>query len=168
MLVEQFSTLARYNRWMNQKLEVICSGMTEEERKRDRGAPFGSIHGIWNHILLADRVWLGRFQGEPYHFKTLGDDLYPDWAEFQAQRAQTDTAIDIFVSGLTLHMLQEPLTYVSAVNPQERTYPLWVVVTHFFQHQTHHRGQITTLIEQAGKDCGVTDLVMMPGTQLEL
>lgn len=116
--------------------------------------------------MLADKIWLARCGATTFSFQSLGDELYRDWEEFVAQRAQTDTAIDVFVSGLTPHLLQEPLTYLSAVNPQQRTYPLWIVVTHLFNHQAHHRGQITTMIEQAGYDCGVTDLLLLPGTQI--
>ena len=60
-------TMARYNRWMNQKVYDGCAGLADEDRKRDMGAFFKSIHGTLNHILLADRIWMGRFTGEPPH-----------------------------------------------------------------------------------------------------
>ena len=46
---------------------------------------------------------------------------------------------------------------------QQKTMPRWLTMTHFFNHQTHHRGQITDLISRLGYDFGVTDLPWMPG-----
>jgi uncharacterized damage-inducible protein DinB len=40
-----------------------------------------------------------------------------------------------------------------------REHPAWIALTHFFNHQAHHRGQVTTLLMQAGVDPGVTDLI---------
>jgi uncharacterized damage-inducible protein DinB len=66
MKLETITTMARYNRWMNERLYECCSRLPDEARKRDMGAFFKSIHGTLNHLLLADRVWLGRFTGKPF------------------------------------------------------------------------------------------------------
>ena len=97
-----YPTLARYNRWMNDKLLAACAQLSDAERKRDLQAPFRSIHGLWNHILLADHIWLGRFDGEPFQFQTLADELCSDFDELRAERAKTDDAIAAFAAGLTL------------------------------------------------------------------
>jgi uncharacterized damage-inducible protein DinB len=70
------------------------------------------------------------------------------------------------VETLSPALLAETLTYTSVVNPQKRSYPMWVALAHFFNHQTHHRGQLTTLLSQSGIEPGVTDLVWLPGLQL--
>jgi uncharacterized damage-inducible protein DinB len=154
---------AQYNRWMNEKLLAGCAELSDDERKLDRNAPFKSIHGIWNHILLADRIWLGRFLGEPYSFKTLGDEVCADFAELRAELAKADDAIEAFAEGLTDEKLASIFEFTPVVNPVTLRLPLWLVVTHMFNHQTHHRGQITALMEQAGLDCGVTDILRLPG-----
>ena len=59
--------MARYNRWMNERLYALCAGLDDDERKRDRGAFFGSIHGTLNHLLWGDRMWLGRFTRRAVH-----------------------------------------------------------------------------------------------------
>jgi hypothetical protein len=53
---EYCQLMARYNRWMNERLYATCSAMQDVERKRDRGAFFGSIHGTLNHLLWGDRM----------------------------------------------------------------------------------------------------------------
>lgn len=173
MLAEQYRALARYNRWMNDRLYALCAPIPDEQRKRDRGAFFRSIHGTLNHILLADRAWLGRFTRDPAVAESrdadgkvmaltgkLDQELYADFATLRAERAQTDAAIERWVATLTEERLKANLTYrTSKGTPYE--HPLWQAVTHFFNHQTHHRGQLTTLLMQLGHDPGVTDLVVL-------
>ena len=155
-------TLAAYNRWMNERLYALCAELPEVERKRDRGAFFRSIHGTLNHLLLGDRVWLGRFLGRPFTVRSLDQELFADFAELRAEREQTDREIDAWVAALEPSHFEGTLHYTSLVNPAPRSLPFWVAVTHFFNHQTHHRGQLTTLLMQAGIDPGVTDLLWLP------
>jgi uncharacterized damage-inducible protein DinB len=161
MTTEYFRRMARYNRWMNEKLYEVCAAMSDEERKRDRGAPFHSMHGVLNHLLLADRVWLGRFNDQPFVVSSLGQELYSDFEELRRERILTDDAIDEWIATLTEGILAAPFTFTSITNSIRRTMPFWQAGQHFFNHQTHHRGQLTALIEQAGYDCGVTDLLVL-------
>ncbi|MFN3650342.1 MAG: DinB family protein [Armatimonadota bacterium] len=160
---EQCRLMSRYNRWMNERFYDLCAALSEEDRKADRGAPFRSIHGTLNHLLLADRVWLGRFLDDPFRVESLSQELYADFDELRAARKETDDRIDAWVAGLTPERLAGPLRYVGIVVPEPRTLPLWFAASHFFNHQTHHRGQLSTLLEQAGCDIGVTDLLVVPG-----
>lgn len=160
-------TMAAYNRWMNDRLYDCCARLTDEERKRDVGAFFKSIHGTLNHQLLGDRVWLGRFTGTPFAMKSLDQELYSDFTELRAERVSTDTAILDWASSLTEAHFAGELSYTSVVNPKPRRYPFWFAVAHFFNHQTHHRGQLTTLLSQRGIDPGVTDLIWLPQWQGE-
>jgi uncharacterized damage-inducible protein DinB len=155
-------TLAAYNRWMNRRLYECCAALPDAERKRDAGAFFKSIHGTLNHLLLADRIWLGRFFGEPFPARSLDQELYADFGELRAQREITDGVIAAWTDTLAEAALAADLAYTSMANPQPRRHPLWFAVAHFFNHQTHHRGQLTTLLVQRGIDPGVTDLIWLP------
>jgi uncharacterized damage-inducible protein DinB len=158
---------ARYNRWMNEKLYGVAATLSDEARKRDVGAFFKSIHGTFNHLLVADRIWLARFTGAtlpdgllgPSGIRSLDQELYADFGDLRRERALTDDELSAWVSGLTEERLAAPLVYMRL--GQEQTCPLWWVVAHVFNHQTHHRGQITTLLTQQGCDPGVTDLFAM-------
>lgn len=154
-------TLARYNAWMNERLYECCARLTDAERKEDVGAFFKSIHGTLNHLLLADRVWMSRFTGTQFKAATLADELYADFDELRAQRETTDRDISRWAKAMTDADLEGELTYMSMVDPAPRRYPMGTVVTHFFNHQTHHRGQLTTLLSQRGIDPGVTDLIWL-------
>jgi uncharacterized damage-inducible protein DinB len=163
--LEYAKTLADYNRWMNDRIYAACAKLSDEQRKRDAGAFFKSIHGTLNHILLGDRVWLGRFIGVPFLFRSLDQELYAEFAGLRAQRSKTDEDIIAWVNSLSGLAFEGQMSYTSVVNPQLRTYPFWLAVTHLFNHQTHHRGQVTTLLMQNGVDPGVTDLIWLPGAQ---
>ena len=155
-------TMAAYNRWMNERLYALCAGLSDVERKRDRGAFFRSIHGTLNHVLLGDRLWLGRFRGVPFAVRSLDQELYADFAELREERERTDGEIGAWTASLTAADFDGTLHYTSFVNPAPRSFPFWAAAAHFFNHQTHHRGQLTTLLSQAGVDPGVTDLVWLP------
>ena len=161
-------TMARYNRWMNERLYEHCGTLSDRDRKDDRGAFFKSIHGILNHILLGDRLWLSRFLGRDFQIESLSQELYADFADLTRPRRITDQEILDWVATLTPAQLTKDLAYTSFVNPERRSYPMWVAVLHFFNHQTHHRGQLTTLLSQFGIDPGVTDLIWLPDLQLPI
>lgn len=154
-------TMARYNAWMNDRLYECCARLTDGERKENAGAFFKSIHGTLNHLLLGDRIWMGRFTGKPILVQSLAQELYSDFEALRAARGETDAAITGWVASLTQQDLDGELAYTSIVNPQPRKCALWFAVAHFFNHQTHHRGQLTTLLSQRGIDPGVTDLLWL-------
>ena len=95
-----FRMLAGYNRWMNERLYSLCAELSDGERKRDRKAFFRSIHGSLNHVLLADRSWLGRFTGTEFPIRSLDQELYADFEDLRRERAVTDAAIEEFCTGL--------------------------------------------------------------------
>lgn len=165
--LEYCRTMARYNRWMNEKLYAVCAELSDAERRRDRGAFFASVHGTLNHLLAGDRLWLGRFTDQPFALESLDQELYTDFEELRRERARTDDDIDAWIGRLTEDALAGTLTYQSFVDPQQLTFPLWKPLVHFFNHQTHHRGQLTTLLSQAGRDPGVTDLIWLPEPEQE-
>ncbi|WP_448514089.1 DinB family protein [Parathermosynechococcus lividus] len=157
--------MARYNRWMNETIYECSSGLSDEVRKRDMGAFFKSIHGTLNHLLLADRVWMGRFTGQPFHVTSLDQELYTDFEVLRSEREAEDQLIIEWVASLSPQDLGNDLVYTSIVNPEPRRYPLWFALAHFFNHQTHHRGQVTTLLTQLGVKVGVTDLIWLPSEE---
>jgi len=172
MLLKHYEAMARYNHWMNAKLYGICGELSDEERKRDMGAFFGSIHRTLNHILLADHAWMRRFtadpevfrfrdaHGEPIEIRSLDQEVYSDFGMLRSVRRKTDNQVQVWVEGLTEDDLSAPLRYKTSTG-EEHEHPTWWAVSHFFNHQTHHRGQVTTLLKQQGIDPGVTDLAAM-------
>ena len=171
--IDNYRFLARYNRWFNQRLYAACEQLSDEDRKRDRGAFFGSIHHTLTHLVLADRMWLHRFARQETAFEALDaaalalpagadytSDLHPDWQDLKRTRESLDLAIEAWLAEMRPAFLRTPMRYANTKGVQ-REHPAWQALTHFFNHQTHHRGQVTTLLAQAGIDPGVTDLIAL-------
>jgi uncharacterized damage-inducible protein DinB len=159
---EYCQTMAAYNGWMNRKLYEAAARLPDEERRADRGAFFGSIHSTLNHILWGDRVWLSRINGGSYPVGAIGVDLYDAFAELLDARRAMDDEISSWAATVDNAALAGTLTWFSGVAQRELSRPRWLCVTQMFNHQTHHRGQVTTLLKQAGIDPGVTDLPLAP------
>jgi len=172
-LRENYRFLARYNRWMNQKLVSAASQLSPQERSVDRGAFFGSVHGTFNHLVWGDRLWLTRFadQGVPFASLSLdalrlpagashGTVLHSQWEDLVGARSTLDAAIEAWCEEMPADFPSRTMRYANTQGVQ-REHPMWQALTHFFNHQTHHRGQLTTLLMQAGVDPGVTDLIAL-------
>ncbi|MGI0492729.1 DinB family protein [Alkalinema pantanalense CENA528] len=157
-----YTTMAEYNQWMNQKIYSACESISDSDRNADRGVFFKSIHGTLDHILWGDRMWLSRLAEAAPPTVKLGELLYPNFADLQEQRRLTDRTILAWASCLTPEWLNSTVAWRSAIDGQVRSHTVWILVTHFFNHQTHHRGQVTTLLTQLGHDIGSTDLPWMP------
>lgn len=163
--LELFRIQAQYNKWMNDHFYLLCDSIADEKRKRDMGAFFKSIHGTLNHLLLGDRLWMSRFQNTIFEIESLDQELYSDYEELKKQRVITDRNINDYVDGLTDDVINQPISFVSKVKKTQHTFILRDCLLHFFYHQTHHRGQLSTLISQLGIDIGVTDMMWMPGIE---
>jgi uncharacterized damage-inducible protein DinB len=154
-----YTAIASYNQWMNQKLYAVCADIPDVDRQADRGAFFKSIDGTLNHILVGDLIWLGRFTQRPFVAK-LNEQLYNDFSELRAERVRLDATIVDWAQTLAPDWLNTDFNYTNS-SGVTRTLPNWLLVTHMFNHQTHHRGQLTTLLNQMGYAVGVTDLPAM-------
>lgn len=156
-------TLARYNQWMNRRLYALCAGLPDTERKRDRGAFFGSIHATLDHLLYGDLALLSRLSGDPPQQPRLGETIHEEFETLRAERERVDARLLAWSAGLTPEWLEARHRFVSQTDGVERILPHWVLVAHLFNHQAHHRGQLTTLLSQLGYDVGETDLHKLPG-----
>ncbi|HEY0974596.1 MAG TPA: DinB family protein [Solimonas sp.] len=154
--------LAAYNRWMNGKVYTAAAQLTDAQRKEDRGAFFKSIHATLNHLLCADQIWLRRFTGRPLDGLSLTTPQYEDFAAMRVRRDEVDAELAVWVETLTAEWLAADFSFHSQAANRRFQQPAWVLVTHLFQHQAHHRGQTTTLLSQFGLDVGPTDLPAMP------
>ena len=157
MTTHLYRSLARYNSLANERLYSACSDLSDRQRREDRAAFFSSIHGTLNHILLGDRIWLQRFAGGTAPSTGLDTILYQDFAELEAAREAEDRAIEAMVAGLEPGFEHRRIRYK---NNQGLWYedPMDLLLLHFFNHQTHHRGQVHDMICQIGVEPPVLDL----------
>lgn len=157
------TTMARYNLWQNASLYGAADTLTDEARKFDRGAFFRSIHGTFCHLLWADQTWLSRFAGmpKPAAPNRESSTMIEDWQELMAARRAFDATILQWAEGLSPDWLSGNVTWFSGLNGREMTMQAPVLVMHFFNHQTHHRGQAHAMLTAAGAKPDDTDLMLV-------
>lgn len=149
-MIGHFPMFARYNEWANRRLYERAAELSDDSYRADRGAFFGSVHGTLNHLLVGDRIWMHRFTGEGPTYPNLDLVLHDDLAALRKAREQEDQRILQWVDGLDAEKLAGRFTYRTVVNPKEITQPLAPALAHFFNHQTHHRGQVHALLTAIG------------------
>ena len=168
----RMTLLASYNQWMNRRLYDAAATLPDDALAEDRGAFFGSVIGTLNHLVVADTIWLKRFASAADASSVLAalDDTpmptaldavpYPALPALRARREWLDALILRWVDTLTPAQVASRLTYTNTKGAMF-TRSVEGLLTHLFNHQTHHRGQATTLLSQAGVDVGVTDLLAL-------
>ncbi|MDR6675100.1 DinB family protein [Xanthomonas sp. 1678] len=177
--LESLQLLARYNQWMNERLYAAAATLPEHAIAQPRGAFFGSMLGTLNHLVVADTLWLQRFAMHPAQYPALTaiateptpttlDALQaPTLAALQARRQALDATIATWMKQVGPVDLDVVLHYRNTRGDAHHR-RFGDLLLHFFNHQTHHRGQATTLLSQAGVDMGATDLlVLIPQMEVE-
>jgi uncharacterized damage-inducible protein DinB len=145
--LDVFRTLARYNRVANERLYEQCGKLELAEYRRERPGSFGSIHALLNHTLLGDRIWMSRFAGGGSTTPPLNTTLFETFAELQAARIEEDAGIESFFEKVDDGFVTRSLHYRNSLG-QDCEGSLPHAVLHFFNHQTHHRGQVHVMLSQ--------------------
>lgn len=156
--------MARYSAWQNGAQLRLVGTLPEEELTRDRRAFWGSILGTLNHLLWADRIWLHRLAGLPRPETALPDSarFLPDAAAWADGRARADADLTAWAEDLSPSDLDGDLSWNSPAAGRMLSKPRSVLVTHLFNHGTHHRGQVHAMLTAAGARPEATDLPFMP------
>lgn len=142
----RYQMFAAYNTWCNERLYDAAAKVADADYRADRGAFFKSLHGTLNHLLVADRIWMKRFTGVGEQPPSLDAILYDDFAALRAARRSEDTLIGRYIERLSEDDLTRAIRYRTVVRPQTIEQPLAPALDHFFNHQTHHRGQAHALL----------------------
>ena len=164
--------MAVYNQRLNKQVYSAAESLTSSQLKQDRGAFFSSVHATLNHILVGDLLWLSRFRHHSSAFESLNnmtdfpafqsfDQIaYPEFDELSVARETLDKLIINWIENdISESDFSQTIQYTDTKgNPYQRNFG--ELLAHFFNHQTHHRGQVSTLLNQFGKDIGITDYLI--------
>ncbi len=156
-------TMAAYNAEMNRRLFGVAARLSEAERRAPRGAFWGSIHGTLTHILWGDQQWMSRVDNWPKPTTPIKQSagMIDDFAELRARREQADGDIARWAHSIDHDWLSEDMVWFSGAANREMRAPKGLLVSHFFNHQTHHRGQVHAMLTAAGEETGDTDLFLL-------
>ena len=164
-LKAHFEMMAFYNAWANERLYDAALALPDEDYRRDLGAFFRSIHGTLNHLFVADVIWMSRFRDLPNPPWSLDHIAHDNPRELRARREALDCDIIGYVGSLTEAMLGQEFSYRTVTNPRKVTQQLWPMLAHFFNHQTHHRGQCHAMLTRLTGEAPPLDLIFFQREQ---
>jgi uncharacterized damage-inducible protein DinB len=155
--------MAAYNAILNTRTYAAAARLSEAERKADRGAFWRSIHGTLSHLVWADLMWMSRLDGWAAPSQTLAESgtLYEAFSSLAEARDRIDADLSAWAARIEPGWLDGALTWFSGAAGREITAPRALIVTHLFNHQTHHRGQVHAMLTAAGERVGDTDLPLV-------
>ena len=157
--------MAAYNQWQNRSIHKAAGNLTETQRRQDCGLFFGSVHKTLSHLMWGDTIWLWRFTGRPApkgSNVTESVDEFAEWGDLVQARMALDTEIISWSEGVTDEFLASGMSYFSVAVNRQISKSNALLVTHFFNHQTHHRGQVHGVLTGMGQQPDDTDLPFMP------
>ena len=156
---EHYHQLAHYNAWANRRLYDAAAALSDDEYRADKGAFFKSMHGTLNHLLATDRIWMQRFTGEGDAPQRLDAILHDRFDALRQARESEDQRIAAYVEGLDETRLAGVIRYRRVSTPDEFVQPLMPALDHWFNHQTHHRGQAHAILTALGRHAPELDLL---------
>jgi uncharacterized damage-inducible protein DinB len=160
-------TMALYNSEMNRRIYAGAARLGDDQRRADRGLFWRSLHGTLSHLMWGDRHWMSRLDGWPPD--AIGQKesagMFQDFGEMRAERIKADDKIETLANRIDQAWLDSDLIWFSETLKKELRRAKGQVMMHFFNHQTHHRGQAHAALTMCGVDPGDTDLpVVVPPT----
>jgi uncharacterized damage-inducible protein DinB len=162
---QHFGMFAAYNRWANERVYEVAASLTEAEFTQQTGVVFGSVMGTLNHILVADRIWMKRFTGEGQAHSRLDEIVHPALPALHLARKAEDARIVDWIEGLTREALAGRFTYTTVTDMRTISQRLAPALAHFFNHQTHHRGQAHACFTILGKPSIALDMIYFQRTE---
>jgi uncharacterized damage-inducible protein DinB len=145
-LLAHYRMFARYNEWANRRLYDAADQLSVEQYRADSGAFFKSVHGTLNHLLATDRIWMQRFTGEGAAPDRLDAILFETLGKLRAARESEDARIIRYIEGLDEAQIAGTIRYRRVSSPEQFEQELAPALAHWFNHQTHHRGQVHALL----------------------
>ena len=158
-MTQRYTTFAGYNAWSNRRLYEAAAQLPEADYRADRGVFFRSMHGTLNHLLATDRIWMQRFTGSGDAPDRLDAILHEDFAGLRDAREAEDRRIVHWIGSLDAAALAGSIRYRRVSSPEEFVQPLSPALDHWFNHQTHHRGQAHALLTGLGRAAPELDLL---------
>src|SRR4051794_218819 len=154
-----FVMFAHYNTWANSRVYESAARLSVEQYRADRGAFFKSVHGTLNHLLVTDQIWMQRLSGEGEAPERLDAILFETLDELRVAREAEDRRIVGFVEGMDDQRLAGTVKYRRVSSPEQFEQQLSSAMAHWFNHQTHHRGQVHALLTGLLGEAPVLDLL---------
>ena len=148
MTLEGIRSLLDYHYWARDRLLAAVEPVTDEQRTRDMGSSFRSIHDTLVHLVAAEWAWYSRWNGvSPTSLSQAG--AFPDFATIRERWRALEPQVRAYVEAAGSGGLDRVYEFKSLAGVEGRA-PLYQMVQHVVNHASYHRGQVTTLLRQVG------------------
>jgi len=154
--------LYEFNYWARDRQFQACAALTPEQFLRPMGNSFSSVRDTWAHLMVVEWIWLERWRGRSpsrQDTEAFAAEKFPTLASLRSAWGPIETGVRDFVRTCSEEKLSQPLSYIN-MQGEVWTYALWRLLFHLVNHQTYHRGQITTLLRQLGANALQTDYLL--------
>ncbi len=155
MTPDEVRTLYTYNSWASGRVLRACAPLSAEQFTQNVVSSFPSVRDTLAHIMLAEWLWLERWQGRSPGFPS---EQFADLASLRARWQRIDSDLNAHVRGLSAADLDRVVEYKNTKG-NAFSNPMWQMLQHVVNHGTYHRGQITTMLRQVGATPVTTDLI---------
>ena len=154
--------MAEYNKTANSQLYEILHKCDSGLTAKQTGSYFETILGLLNHILISDLRWLAGFRDSNLKIPGLkspvldfvdpgwGENLYSRLEDLEKHREKSDSLFVDFVSETPEEIFAGSIEIARPDRSQSMSFPFGKIVMHVFNHQTHHRGAISHILDQNG------------------
>ncbi|HOT44225.1 MAG TPA: DinB family protein [Spirochaetota bacterium] len=166
-----FQTLAMYNRSVNQHVMDLLGGLSRDQVMTDMKAFFHSLFETFMHNLNTDLIWLRRFEGIYPNIKCLRGNAFlalddgqirknaeSDFRNIFEIRKRLDALIEEFIHEINDRDFIRAIQYKN-IRGEQMEKLLWQVLLHWFLHQTHHRGNISVMLDMIGVNNDFSSLI---------
>ena len=147
-----------YNYWARDRQLESCALLSPEQFLRPLGSSFSSLRDTLAHLVGAEWVWLERWRGRSPRTLLPSED-FPTLTAVEERWRRVEADMRDYLAGLSEEALARPLTYTN-LKGQTWTYALWQTLYHLTNHQSYHRGQVTTLLRQLGAQPTAVDFLL--------
>lgn len=154
---EHLLYLAGYNRWANARIFDVAYSLADVDRRRDCQGFFKNLHATLDHVIVAERIWLARWNGDPQPFDDLATPLHDNFEALEKARIAQDHVLSEMVDRNDDAALAQELSYHNMAGEPLKLQK-GLILLHLFNHATHHRGQCHHMLTQLGADAPVLDM----------
>ncbi|MBI4462265.1 MAG: DinB family protein [Acidobacteria bacterium] len=151
-----------YNYWARDRQLEACATLSQEQFRQPLGNSFSSLRDTLAHLLVCEWIWLERWRGRSptqADVREFDAENFPALAALRERWSAVEREVHAYLANLKEAELAQPLSYVN-LKGEQWTYPRWQTLLHLVNHQTYHRGQVTTLLRQLGAQPPAVDLLV--------
>jgi uncharacterized damage-inducible protein DinB len=153
--MDTLRTLMRYKAWANELVFAAAARLPEAELTAPRKIVFGSLLRTLNHVYAMDAVWRAHLEGRPHGYATRNPEDCPALAELREAQKAMDAWFVRYAESLSQ---EDEIVNFQFIGGGPGSMTRRDILLHVANHGTYHRGNVASMMYQAGVAAPTTDL----------